>query len=65
MNESVVTFNVFHHVAWGATIAVYFWLVGASAGSFVISSFGWVFGIKRYNIGHLKEGFVSEGTAEQ
>jgi len=48
MNESVITFNVFHHVAWGATIAVYFWLVGASAGSFVISSFGWVFGIKRY-----------------
>ena len=48
MDESVITFNVFHHVAWGTTIAVYFWLVGASAGSFVISSFGWVFGIKRY-----------------
>ena len=48
MEESVVIANVFHHVAWGATIAVYFWLVGASAGSFVISSFGWVFGIKRY-----------------
>lgn len=48
MAESVVTFNVFHHVAWGTTISVYFWLVGASAGSFVISSFGWVFGIKRY-----------------
>jgi molybdopterin-containing oxidoreductase family membrane subunit len=48
MDESVVTQNVFHHVAWGTTIAVYFWLVGASAGSFVISSFGWVFGIKRY-----------------
>lgn len=48
MGESVVTFNVFHHVAWGTSIAIYFWLVGASAGSFVISSFGWVFGIKRY-----------------
>jgi molybdopterin-containing oxidoreductase family membrane subunit len=48
MDESVITSNVFHHVAWGTTIAVYFWLVGASAGSFVISSFGWVFGIKRY-----------------
>ena len=46
--ESVVTHNVFHHVAWGTTISVYFWLVGASAGSFVISSFGWVFGITRY-----------------
>ncbi|MEO5364276.1 MAG: polysulfide reductase NrfD [Magnetococcus sp. DMHC-8] len=48
MEESVVTYNAFHHVAWGTTISVYFWLVGASAGSFVISSFGWVFGIKRY-----------------
>lgn len=48
MEESIVTYNAFHHVAWGTTISVYFWLVGASAGSFVISSFGWVFGIKRY-----------------
>ncbi len=48
MEESVVISNVFHHVAWGTTISVYFWLVGASAGSFVVSSFGWVFGIKRY-----------------
>jgi formate-dependent nitrite reductase membrane component NrfD len=48
MDESVITYNVFHHVAWGTTVSVYFWLVGASAGSFVISSFGWVFGIKRY-----------------
>ena len=46
--ESVITYNVFHHVAWGTPISIYFWLVGASAGSFVISSFGWVFGIKRY-----------------
>lgn len=29
-------------------IAIYFWLVGASAGSFVISSLGWVFGVKKY-----------------
>ncbi|MDH3343050.1 MAG: polysulfide reductase NrfD [Gammaproteobacteria bacterium] len=48
MEESVITYNVFHHVAWGTPISIYFWLVGASAGSFVISSFGWVFGIKRY-----------------
>ncbi len=48
MEDSVITMNVFHHVAWGTTISIYFWLVGASAGSFVISSFGWVFGIKRY-----------------
>jgi len=48
MEESVVISNAFHHVAWGTPITIYFWLVGASAGSFVISSFGWVFGIKRY-----------------
>lgn len=48
MQESVITYNAFHHVAWGTPISIYFWLVGASAGSFVISSFGWVFGIKRY-----------------
>ncbi len=48
MEESVITFNVFHHVAWGTSISIYFWLVGASAGSFVISSFGWVFNIQRY-----------------
>ncbi len=48
MEESVITSNAFHHVAWGTPITIYFWLVGASAGSFVISSFGWVFGIKRY-----------------
>ncbi len=48
MQDSVVISNVFHHIAWGTSISIYFWLVGASAGSFVISSFGWVFGIKRY-----------------
>jgi dimethyl sulfoxide reductase membrane subunit len=48
MEESVVTFNVFHHVAWGTAISVYFWLVGASAGSFVVGSLGWVFGVKRF-----------------
>ena len=48
MDESVIISNVFHHAPWGTPITIYFWLVGASAGSFVISSFGWVFGIKRY-----------------
>ncbi|MBF0380834.1 MAG: polysulfide reductase NrfD [Magnetococcales bacterium] len=48
MEDSVITFNVFHHVAWGTTVSVYFWLVGASAGAFVISTFGWVFGLERF-----------------
>lgn len=46
--EREVIMNAFHHVYWGVPIALYFWLVGASAGSFVISSLGWVFGINRY-----------------
>ena len=44
----MLDYQVFHTVPWGMKIAVYFWLVGASAGSFIISSLGWVFGIKKY-----------------
>ena len=47
MEGQVIT-NAFHHAPWGFPIATYFWLVGASAGSFVISTLGWVFGIKKY-----------------
>ncbi|MBI4986387.1 MAG: polysulfide reductase NrfD [Rhodocyclales bacterium] len=46
--EREIVSNAFHHVNWGIPIAVYFWLVGSSAGSFVISSLGWVFGIKKF-----------------
>jgi molybdopterin-containing oxidoreductase family membrane subunit len=46
--EREIVANAFHHANWGVPIAVYFWLVGSSAGSFVISSLGWVFGIKKY-----------------
>ncbi len=48
MLKSVITYNVFHHVAWGTSISVYFWLVGISAGAFLISSLSSVFNIKRY-----------------
>lgn len=40
--------NAFHHAYWGFPLAIYFWLVGGSAGSFVISTLGWVFGVKKY-----------------
>jgi len=40
--------NAFQSAYWGFPIALYFWLVGASAGSFVISTLGWVFGVKKY-----------------
>ena len=46
--EHEIVANAFHHAPWGTPIAVYFWLVGSSAGSFVISSLGWVFGMKKY-----------------
>ena len=46
--EGQVIANAFHHAPWGFPIATYFWLVGASAGSFVISTLGWVFGVKKY-----------------
>lgn len=46
--EREIVSNAYHHVNWGIPIAQYFWLVGSSAGSFVISSLGWVFGIKKY-----------------
>ena len=46
--EGQVIANAFQNAYWGFPIALYFWLVGASAGSFVISTLGWVFGIKKY-----------------
>ncbi len=46
--EGEVIANAFQNAYWGFPIALYFWLVGASAGSFVISTLGWVFGIRKY-----------------
>jgi tetrathionate reductase subunit C len=46
--EGQVIANALQNAYWGFPIALYFWLVGASAGSFVISTLGWVFGIKKY-----------------
>ncbi len=46
--EGQVIANAFQNAYWGFPIALYFWLVGASAGSFVISTLGWVFGVKKY-----------------
>lgn len=40
--------NVAHPVQLGILIAVYFFYTGLSAGSFVLSSLGTVFGIKKY-----------------
>lgn len=40
--------NVVHPVQLGILIAIYFFYTGLSAGSFVLSSLGTVFGIKKY-----------------
>lgn len=46
--EGQMTANAFHHAYWGFPISLYFWLLGVSVGSFVISSLGGVFGVKKY-----------------
>lgn len=43
-------YNVDHHIYWGILIATYFYYTGMSAGSFVLSSLGTVFGIEKYKI---------------
>jgi len=42
-------YQVQHHAAFGPLIVVYFFLAGLSAGLFLISSFGPVFGVKTLN----------------
>ena len=43
-----VVHNVPHAAAWGLPIAQYFYFTGLSAGTFVISTLGTVFGIEKY-----------------
>ena len=48
MPETTYFFNVQHEIYWGILIALYFFYTGLSAGSFVISSLGTVFGIEKF-----------------
>lgn len=43
-----VVHNIPHAAAWGLPIAQYFYFTGLSAGTFVISTLGTVFGIEKY-----------------
>jgi len=43
-----VFYNVFPQEAFGTLIAIYFYLTGLSAGSFVLSTLAYVFGMDRY-----------------
>lgn len=49
MNQDLsVIYNVHHGEAFGVLIALYFYLTGLSAGSFVISTLAYGFGLERY-----------------
>ncbi len=39
-----------HHIPWGLTISTYVFLVGSSIGLCMVSSLGFVFGLKRYEL---------------
>ena len=49
MNEEVtIVYNVFHEEALGPLIALYFYMTGLSAGSFILSTLAYGFGIKKF-----------------
>lgn len=43
-----VLYNVFHEAPLGVWIAVYFYMTGLSAGSFILSTLAYGFGLKKY-----------------
>lgn len=46
--STVHFFNTPHEIYWGLLIALYFYYTGMSAGSFILTSLGTVFGIEKY-----------------
>ncbi len=46
--DTNLTYNVFHQESFGVLLALYFFLTGLSAGSFIISTLSYVFGMKKY-----------------
>lgn len=46
--ETEVLYNIFHQEAFGLNIAIYFYLTGLSAGSFILSTLAYGFGMKQY-----------------
>jgi tetrathionate reductase subunit C len=43
-----VLYNIFHQEAFGMNIAIYFYLTGLSAGSFILSTLAYGFGMEQY-----------------
>ena len=49
MNDEItIVYNVFHEEALGPQIALYFYMTGLSAGSFILSTLAYGFGIKQF-----------------
>lgn len=46
--DVTVAYDVFHEFYWGLPIATYFLLTGVSAGSFLLSTLAYVFGVEKY-----------------
>jgi len=46
--ESQILSNIFHQEAFGVFIAIYFYLTGLSAGSFILSTLAYGFGMEQY-----------------
>ena len=46
--ETQVLYNIIHQDAFGLNIAIYFYLTGLSAGSFILSTLAYGFGLKQY-----------------
>jgi tetrathionate reductase subunit C len=46
--DSQILYNIFHQEAFGLNIAIYFYLTGLSAGSFILSTLAYGFGMEKY-----------------
>jgi len=46
--DTQVLYNIFHQEAFGLNIAIYFYLTGLSAGSFILSTLAYGFGMEKY-----------------
>jgi Ni/Fe-hydrogenase subunit HybB-like protein len=46
--DTQVLYNIFHQGAFGLNIAIYFYLTGLSAGSFILSTLAYGFGMSQY-----------------
>jgi len=48
MDDVAIIYNVFHEPPLGLAIALYFYMTGLSAGSFILSTLAYGFGLEKY-----------------